>query len=95
MQGHRTMVKQITPPPFEPGIYQHFRGWKYEAIGVACHESELTWLVVYKPLYPHEGMPDIWVRPYDDFMAQVEVDGEMVPRFRRVDHLPGHQPIQQ
>lgn len=84
MKTNRTMVKDLTPPPFTPGVYRHYKGWEYEALGVACHESELSWLVIYKPLYPHEHAPDIWARPYDDFCSTVEIDGKTVPRFELI-----------
>lgn len=56
--------ESLTPPPCEPGKYIHSKTRKpYEVVGVACHSETLKWMVVYKPLYEHEGMPDIWVRP--------------------------------
>lgn len=84
MDIKRTMIQQLTPPAFTPGVYKHYKGWEYQAVGLACHEADLVWHVVYKPLYPHEGMPDVWIRPFDEFMGEVEVDGQMVPRFSKV-----------
>lgn len=80
----RGMAKKLTPPPFTPGRYRHYKGWDYEAVGVVCHTETLEWYVLYKPLYPHDGMPDMWVRPYDMFMGTVEVDGTQMKRFTRL-----------
>jgi hypothetical protein len=53
-------------------------------VGVGCQTETLEYFVVYKPLYEHDGQPDIWVRPYTMFIEDVEVDGEIVPRFRKL-----------
>jgi hypothetical protein len=84
------MVQHLQQPKFEPGIYRHYKGWSYEALGVACDEEKFTWHVIYKPLYPHEGMPDMWSRPYADFIGEVEVDGKMVKRFQKMQKSLGH-----
>jgi hypothetical protein len=47
---------------------------------LACDEATLDWLVVYTPLYKHDG-PDYWVRTYAVFTENVEFDGQFVPRF--------------
>ena len=47
-------------------------------IGVARHSETLEPLVLYRPLYNQTGL---WVRPYDMFFEQVEVDGQPQPRF--------------
>lgn len=76
---------KIPTPPFTPGKYRHYKGNDYEAIGLACREDNHEWYVVYKPLYEHEGLPDIWLRKYDDFLSTVSVDGKEVPRFSLLD----------
>lgn len=68
-------------PPFKPGKYRHYKGGEYEAVCLACDEETHKWLVIYKPLYPHEGMPDMWARVYDVFYGKVVVDGVTLPRF--------------
>lgn len=60
------------------GRYRHYRGGDYEVIGVARHSETLEPLVLYRPLYNQTGL---WVRPHDMFFEQVEVDGQMRPRF--------------
>ncbi|MFT5938462.1 MAG: hypothetical protein ACI8R9_000570 [Paraglaciecola sp.] len=61
-----------------PGIYRHYKGNDYEVIGVAKHSEDETQLVVYRPLY---GAGDLWVRPLDMFVENVEIDGQSLPRF--------------
>lgn len=65
---------------FKPGIYQHYKGNKYLAIGVAKHSETLEELVCYITLYDNkEGK--IWVRPLSMFLEEVEIDGVKKPRF--------------
>jgi len=61
-----------------PGIYRHYKGNDYEVIGVAKHSEDGTELVVYRPLY---GAGDLWVRPLAMFVEEVEIDGQILPRF--------------
>ncbi len=75
-----------------PGRYRHYKGGKYDVVGLALHESMLYRLVVYRPLTPGsklDGSPvDFWARPLDDFNAQVASvrahDGRQ-PRFRMIE----------
>ncbi|MCM2679656.1 DUF1653 domain-containing protein [Echinimonas agarilytica] len=60
------------------GIYQHYKGSRYEVIDVVRHSETEEYLVLYKPLY---GEQKLWVRPFDMFVESVEVNGEMKPRF--------------
>jgi hypothetical protein len=62
------------------GKYKHYKGKQYEVIGVARHSETLENMVVYKALYLPEG-ENLWVRPLNMFMEEVEVDGKKVPRF--------------
>jgi len=64
------------------GLYKHYKGNLYEVFMTAQHSETEEWMVVYKALYGDEGM---WVRPYDMFVSQVEVDGQMVSRFEFVE----------
>ena len=66
---------------FKPGIYQHYKGNKYVALGVAKHSETLEELVVYITLYDNE-QSKIWVRPLGMFMEEVEVNGQKKPRFK-------------
>ncbi|QOR40152.1 DUF1653 domain-containing protein [Billgrantia diversa] len=61
-----------------PGIYSHYKGNRYEVLGVAHHSETEELLVVYRALYGDYGL---WVRPLEMFTETVEVRGEPVPRF--------------
>ncbi len=60
------------------GIYQHFKGKRYELIGVAKHSETLEEMVVYRALY--ENM-ELWVRPAAMWEETLEHNGEIVQRF--------------
>ena len=60
------------------GIYQHFKGNKYELLEIATHSETLEKMVVYKALYGECG---IWVRPAHMWNEEVEHNGKKVPRF--------------
>ncbi len=38
-------------PKIDKGVYEHYKGKRYEVIGVALHSETLEPVVVYKPLY--------------------------------------------
>ncbi|KKQ55701.1 MAG: hypothetical protein US74_C0024G0015 [Parcubacteria group bacterium GW2011_GWA2_38_13] len=63
------------------GKYSHYNGKEYEVIGIAKHSETLEELVVYRALY---GSNDLWVRPIDMFIEEVEVDGKRVVRFQYI-----------
>ena len=63
------------------GIYEHYKGNRYELIGTANHSETLEKMVVYKALY---GEGDIWVRPLYMWDEEVELMGTRVPRFRYI-----------
>ena len=65
-----------------PGIYRHFRGRRYEVLGLARHSETLEDMVVYRALY---GEGELWVRPLAMFEETVEVDGLRVARFERIE----------
>jgi hypothetical protein len=60
------------------GIYRHYKGQRYEVLGIARHSETLEELVVYRALYGEHGL---WVRPMAMFGETVMIDGEPVPRF--------------
>jgi len=65
----------------QPGRYRHYKGNEYTVLGVARHSETLEELVVYRQEYGERGL---WVRPAVMFAETVEVEGETVPRFRRI-----------
>lgn len=60
------------------GIYRHYKGQRYQVVGVARHSETLEELVVYRALYGERGL---WVRPAAMFAETVLVGGVPVPRF--------------
>ncbi|MFO6424943.1 DUF1653 domain-containing protein [Motilimonas sp. KMU-193] len=65
-------------PTLRQGIYQHYKGNRYQVIDLVIHSETEEWLVLYRPLY---GAGELWVRPYDMFVENVTIAGEEVPRF--------------
>ena len=71
-------------PSIKKGIYVHYKSdhMRYEVFGVGRNSETDEFYVVYKPLYKQDGpQPDFWVRPYDMFIEDVEIDGVKRPRF--------------
>ena len=69
-------------PEIKKGIYQQYKGNKYEVMGMARHSETRELFVVYKALYETEfGKDSLWVRPIKMFMETVTVNGKTVPRF--------------
>lgn len=60
------------------GIYRHYKGGRYEVIGIARHSETLEEMVVYRALYGEGGL---WVRPASMWNEWVEKDGQKVLRF--------------
>ena len=62
----------------QPGIYRHFKGNRYEVIGLANHSETMEPMVVYRALYGERGL---WVRPasmWNEIVDKLEYHG---PRF--------------
>ena len=73
------------PTPDVPlGFYRHFKGGRYEVVGLARHSETQAWHVVYRALYGGGGL---WVRPARMFLESVSHGGKTVPRFAPT--LPG------
>jgi len=68
-------------PTVQTGRYRHYKGGEYEVLGTARHSETLEPMVLYRPLNNQTGM---WVRPYDMFLEEVEVEGVVKPRFAKV-----------
>lgn len=62
----------------QTGIYQHYKGQQYRVFAVAQHSETEELMVVYQALY---GAFGLWVRPLTMFVEQVEVAGQLQPRF--------------
>lgn len=79
--------------PIQFGVYEHYKGKRYNIIGVAKHSETLEDLVLYQALYMSEefGNNAMWVRPLAMFFENVDVDGQQVPRFRYVGDKNGQE----
>ncbi|WP_417597136.1 DUF1653 domain-containing protein [Oceanospirillum sp.] len=66
----------------QSGIYQHYKGSKYLVVGEVRHSETEETLVLYRALYGERGL---WVRPVSMFSEQVDVAGEIKPRFELIE----------
>jgi hypothetical protein len=74
-------------PAIEKGAYRHNKtGNLYRVQGVALQTETQEPLVIYRPLYDGTGY-ELFARPYAMFIEEVEINGEIKPRFEKVaDH---------
>jgi len=63
------------------GKYEHYKGNKYEVLGVAKHSETLEQFIVYKALY---GEGELWIRPLKMFLQEVDFNGKKVLRFKYI-----------
>ena len=70
------------------GVYKHYTGSLVDVIGVSLHSETKEEFVTYYHRDPVMNLPEnsLWVRPKEMFLEQVEVDGELVPRFEFLFH---------
>lgn len=53
----------------KPGqIYKHFKGWLIEIICIAKHSETKEYMVIYH----HVNDDEIWTRPLDMFLSEVD-----------------------
>ncbi len=65
----------------KPGIWKHSKTGKlYKLLGVAAHSETLEKMVVYEALYDND-ISKLWVRPATMWAEEVEIGGELKPRF--------------
>ena len=73
------MTDKLPPlPPIALGRYRHYKGGRYEVLGVVRHSESLEPLVLYRPLDEDVGL---WVRPYAMFLETVTQHGREELRF--------------
>lgn len=72
-------MNNVTKPDIPLGFYQHYKGRYYQVVALAQHSETLEWLVMYRALYGDYGL---WARPASMFMENVEIAGELIPRFQ-------------
>ena len=75
-------------PTILPGIYQHYKGMRYQVLDVARSSETLEPLVVYRALF---GDSDLWIRPAAMFSESVMVDDKKVPRFKFIETVESRQ----
>ena len=68
--------------PVARGIYQHFKGGRYQVVDTARHSETEELYVVYRALYGDGGL---WIRPASQFEETVERDGRHMPRFALIE----------
>ncbi len=74
------------------GLYQHYKGKNYRVLNLVKHSETLEWLVYYECLYDNdEG--SFWVRPLGMFCETVEVNGQIVPRFKYIGDQKGSKQL--
>ena len=63
------------------GIYEHYKGNRYEVIDTVRHSETEELMVLYRTLY---GDEDLWVRPYNMFFENVTINEKETPRFKYI-----------
>ena len=63
------------------GVYQHYKGSKYEVIDTVTHSETEETLVLYRTMY---GDKDLWVRPFTMFFETLTVENKEIPRFKYI-----------
>lgn len=62
----------------KPGIYQHYKGGKYQVVNEACSTEDKSINIIYHDLSDEKNF---WIRPKENFLQEVELDDKKVPRF--------------
>lgn len=75
------MVLENRSEPKPGQTYTHYKGNAYNVIGIGRLEASPDKRMV---IYKSETDEDSWLRPIDDFMALIEIDGKTIPRFTLV-----------
>ena len=73
---------------FTPGVWRHYKGAEYLAIGLAREDETDETVVVYTRLYARDGLP-MSTRRLSKWNEMVELDGRRVPRFQYVGQRSG------
>jgi hypothetical protein len=65
----------------QTGLYEHYKGKRYEVIDTLRHSETEELMVLYRALYGDEGL---WARPYTMFFETIVIDSKEVPRFKYI-----------
>jgi len=72
----------MTIQKVKKGIYQHYKGVKYEVLNEAVSSENKEELVIYQEFNEKkDGLNKIWARPKKMFLGEVKIDGIKKPRF--------------
>ncbi|WP_337048253.1 DUF1653 domain-containing protein [Serratia liquefaciens] len=71
---------------FRPGVYRHYKGAHYLAIGLAREDSSNETVVVYTRLYEREGLP-LSTRTLSEWNREITVGSQTFPRFVYVGQM--------
>lgn len=63
------------------GIYEHYKGQRYEVIDTLRHSETEELMVLYRALYGDQGL---WARPYTMFFETVIIKDKETPRFKYI-----------
>ncbi len=63
------------------GIYKHYKGKYYLVLFCSTHTETEEKLVIYQSLYGDFG---IWARPLTMFLSDIEYEGQLQLRFKKV-----------
>lgn len=66
------------------GVYQHYKGNRYNVLGVCRHTETQEQLVLYQSMY---GKFELWVRPVAMFFEEIEWEGKKQERFKFIKNL--------
>lgn len=80
-----TSLSTVSDSLISTGTYEHYKGKKYNVLGTAKHSETLEDLVVYECLYDNP-QGKLWVRPLKMFTEEIEVNGQKLPRFKKISH---------
>lgn len=73
---------------FTPGLWRHYKGNEYLALGLAREDETGEPVVVYTRLYPRDGLP-MSTRRLSNWCEMVEFGGRRVRRFEYVGQRSG------
>lgn len=87
-------ITELPADPIQPGFYYHykhdpngpFNNYAYQVLGIIRHTENKTLLMVYRPLYENTYLDvNFSGRPLEMAMSSVEINGEVISRFRRIE----------